>query len=71
VAAAAAIAGACVLAGAVAAGVLGGGAVAGLLAEGVRPAALNWWLAGVIPHPVSATVAVVTIQAARRIRRRA
>jgi hypothetical protein len=39
--AAAATAGACVLARAVAAGVLGGGAVTGLLAEGVRPAALS------------------------------
>ena len=50
---------------------LGAGTAAGLLADGVRAAALSWWLAGATPHAASATVAAVTIQMARGIRRRA
>ena len=71
VAAAAATAGASAVAGAagVAAG-LGRGGIAGWLADGVRAAALSWWLAGATPHPASPIAAAATIQVARCIRRR-
>jgi hypothetical protein len=60
-----------VLAGVLAGAAVGRGVAAGRLAGGVRDAALSWWLAGAAPQPASATVAAVTIQMARGIRRRA
>jgi hypothetical protein len=70
VAAEAATAGAWAEAWAVAGEGLGRGTTAGLLADGVRAAALSWWLAGATLHAVSAMAAAVTIQVARGIRRR-